>query len=94
MKKRNEDKLKENQKKSNNNSIVWDHKIFKVYNKDVDIKKLENDFFSDDINHIFVDDIKDEYEMLTFNGWKYSFGFTLDNNSFCLVYNKPIDEKV
>ncbi|MEA3500366.1 MAG: hypothetical protein U9R41_05025 [Candidatus Marinimicrobia bacterium] len=86
--------MKQNQKKSNDNSIIWDHKIFKVYKDDIDIKKLENDFFSDDINHIFVDDIKNEYEMLTFDGWKYSFGFTLDNNSFCLIYNKPIDEKL
>jgi hypothetical protein len=86
--------LKENQKKSSNNSIIWDHKIFKVYNNDIDIKKLEEDFFSDDINHIFVDDIQDEYEMLTFNGWKYSFGFTLDDNSFYLIYDKPIDENL
>jgi len=86
--------LKENQKKLSNNSIIWDHKIFRVYNNDIDIKKLEKDFFSDDINHIFVDDIQDEYEMLTFNGWKYSFGFTLDDNSFYLIYDKPIDENL
>ena len=60
----------------------------------MDVKALENDFFSNDINHIFVDDIEDEYEILKFDGWKYSFGFALDNKSFCLIYNKPVDEKL
>ncbi len=86
--------MKKNQKKTNNSSMIWDHKILKVYNDEIDIDSLENDFFSNDISHIFVDDIKNEYEILKFDGWKYSFGFALDNKSFCLIYNKPTEDKI
>ncbi|MEA1986431.1 MAG: hypothetical protein U9N76_02940 [Candidatus Marinimicrobia bacterium] len=84
--------MKEIEKNTNENSIFWKHKIFKVYNDNSDLFKLEDDIFSEDINHIVVEDIQDEYEELTFDGWNYSLGFALDDDSFCLIYNKMAEK--
>ncbi|MDD3806429.1 MAG: hypothetical protein PHE86_00145 [Candidatus Marinimicrobia bacterium] len=80
--------IKKNQKQTPP-LIQWDHKIFRVYSHSPDFDRLTIDMDSERIDHIFIDDINEEVEELSLEGWRYITGFALDDNSFYLMYKRP-----
>ena len=71
------------------NSSVWDHKIVRVFDGN---SESDNGFFdnkSDRTNHIFIDDLSEEYNEILYRGWAFNFGISIDKNSFYLFYKRP-----
>ncbi|MGC9513151.1 MAG: hypothetical protein ACP5D8_05905 [Fidelibacterota bacterium] len=89
--------MKDHQLKKNQNNrkspVQWDHKIFRVYSDGPDFDTLTIDMDSDRVDHVFIDDMKDEVEELSFEGWRYITGFALDDDSFYLMYKRPSRNK-
>jgi hypothetical protein len=73
--------------------MQWDHKIFRVYSEGPDFDTLTVDVDSDRVDHVFIDDMKEEVEELSFEGWRYITGFALDDDSFYLMYKRPSKKK-
>ena len=71
----------------------WDHKIFKVYEAEPDSENAFMDLNSERTSHVFIDELPEVFDELNYFGWNFNFGFTLDNNSFYLLYKKPLASK-
>lgn len=79
--------------KRRSSPVQWDHKIFRVYQDGPDFETLTVDMDSDRVDHVYIDDMKDEVEELSFEGWRYITGFALDEDSFYLMYKRPSRKK-
>lgn len=70
----------------------WGHKILRIVNDEkFPGAALSAKLKDNNINHINLDDLQYEYELLNVEGWRYQMGFALDDDSFYLFYKKPIN---
>ncbi|MDZ7822064.1 MAG: hypothetical protein U5N26_09795 [Candidatus Marinimicrobia bacterium] len=69
----------------------WGHKIIRIVNDEKFLNNALSVKAKKNINHINLDDLQYEYEMLNVEGWRYQMGFALDDDSFYLFYKKPIN---
>ena len=81
--------LKENKKQ--HLSPEWGHKILRIVHDGKSIGNAVSIQPKQNVNHIQIDDLQYEYELLNVEGWRYQMGFALDDDSFYLFYNKPIN---
>ncbi|MDZ7795900.1 MAG: hypothetical protein U5N56_02155 [Candidatus Marinimicrobia bacterium] len=69
----------------------WGHKILRIVNDEKFLNNALSVKAKDNINHIYLDDLQYEYELLNVEGWRYQMGFALDDDSLYLFYKKPIN---
>ncbi|MCK4812621.1 MAG: hypothetical protein KAT14_01640 [Candidatus Marinimicrobia bacterium] len=81
--------MKENKKQ--HLSPEWGHKILRIVHDEKSIGNAVSIQPKQNVNHIQIDDLQYEYELLNVEGWRYQMGFALDDDSFYLFYNKPIN---
>ncbi|MFO7841902.1 MAG: hypothetical protein R6V48_07125 [Fidelibacterota bacterium] len=69
----------------------WGHKILRIVNDEKFLNNALSVKAKENINHIYLDDLQYEYELLNVEGWRYQMGFALDDDSLYLFYKKPIN---
>lgn len=67
--------------------------MFHIYHEHNDVPPSDPSKDTKGIEYLQLDEVADEIEYLSFEGWRYQLGFALDNDSFYLLYNKPIKSK-
>ncbi len=72
---------------------AWDHRIFRVFEGDMNPDNGFFDLNSERTSHVFIDDLPEVFDELFYFGWEFNFGFTLDNHSFYLMYKKAVPPK-
>jgi hypothetical protein len=84
-------KLKENNKQIRQHE--WGHKVLRIVNDDSIMNKMVPLQPKKGINHIIMDDLQYEHEILNGDGWRFQTGFALDDDSFYLFYKKPLKKE-
>ncbi len=83
--------MKENKKQASQHE--WRHKILRIVNDESIMHRMMPLRPKRGINHIIMDDLQYEHEILSGKGWRFQSGFALDDDSFYLFYKKPLKKE-
>lgn len=72
----------------------WTHKVLRIVRDESIMNKMIPSKPRTGINHIILDDLEYEHDVLNIDGWRYQMGFALDDDSLYLFYKKPLNKEI
>gem|GEM_PF-845312 len=75
-------------KKSLPDSSNYEHRIFKVFEGDLEPESGYFDLNSERTTHVFMEDLQEIMDEMQFLNWHFNFGFALDKKTLYITYRK------
>ena len=69
-------------------SAAYEHRIFKVFEGDLEPESGYFDLNSERTSHVFMEDLQDVMDEMQFLNWHFNFGFALDKKTIYITYRK------